>query len=207
MGYLSSRVTASRLSAPEHPTRPALRAQWRRRLYDEAGSRVCPIVGRLRNRFSGRRQIRRDLSTTDSCRCPCAAWFLGARANQTEVELCGAQNEAVANRLPQLHHDVQRTIDLRVRQLHNSGSYGLAKHPHIASSTLGRPPRNESLRPENRPLERSCVRSLYWPGRLSPSRLVHPRILDIRWTRLRRCRCKLLFSLASPTGFEPVLPP
>jgi hypothetical protein len=37
--------------------------------------------------------------------------------------------------------------------------------------------------------------------------LIHPRILDICWTEAGSLASKLLLFLASPTGFEPVLPP
>jgi hypothetical protein len=35
----------------------------------------------------------------------------------------------------------------------------------------------------------------------------HARILDVFWTRLSGKSCNMLILLASPTGFEPVLPP
>jgi hypothetical protein len=42
---------------------------------------------------------------------------------------------------------------------------------------------------------------------LSQPTWVYPRILDICWIRRRGDTTNYLFYVASPTGFEPVLPP
>ena len=63
---------------------------------------------------------------------------------------------------------------------------------------------------------RTCIsRALPWLGPkvrrgyrgLSQPTWVYPRILDICWIRSRCETPNYLFYMASPTGFEPVLPP